>query len=201
MSTHELLALQVRDAIALGELPKARRYARELASARIRKLTPELEERAALSQDAAGRVARAESLDAAAREFGALTKTCGACHARHTGPTWIEATNPPPNRIGVHAEMMRHAWAMDQMWLGAIGNSEAPWRAGAETFANPGSITGELAKRGGDKLGTYASVLSTAGSRALATSDADMRSEVLGEILSACAGCHEKLRPPQRTEH
>lgn len=175
MLRHELLALDVRDAVIHGDLTAARANAFRFAGLRIsRGRTIEYEEGAIEARQVAASVAAAPDLERTAAAVGQLAKTCADCHARMSGPTRL-VPEPVPHRAG---RMTGHAWAMNELWSGIVGNSEEPWHAGAAALASEAPTTEVRA----------------IAERAARASDPNARAAVYGELLATCARCHATTR-------
>lgn len=217
MLRHEVIGLSLRDAVARADLTAAQRLARQLASAD--------RERSGLSSSASKFPDYTERLDAmraaakamegesasgdvkrAGAALGAVAKTCGDCHARLVGPTRVEvATRAPKAEAGVAARMQRHAWAVNELWNGIVGNSEVPWREGANVLADPALKSAELvpAKTTVPEIDAFARAVESLGKRALPATDSGVRASLYGEVMATCGGCHERTRSgggPLRTD-
>jgi len=199
MVRHELLGVAVRDAVIRGDLPAVRRGAFQLAGLDIfTPGPPDYEERAVDFRHTASSIAAAEDIRTAAHDVGQLAKACSGCHARLNGPTRVNVHAAPfAKDDGPRGRMNLHAWAMNELWNGMIGNSEPPWRAGAATLADTDSGTLDLAP---DKTPTASPIHPLAksvrdlGQRAVLTSDPDVRASIYGELLATCASCHRRTR-------
>jgi hypothetical protein len=79
---------------------------------------------------AATRLSDATTIKGAARELGSLAKTCGECHTMlgRPGPI-VEAAGGQAS--GVRPNMIRHEWAVSQLWNGLVIPSDDAWKAGA----------------------------------------------------------------------
>lgn len=195
MLRHEVFSVAVRDAIVRGDLATAQRNARDLGAIRVNG-SPEIAERAQTMSDAAKAIAAAPDLSAAARATGGLVQTCADCHARLTGPTRLAIEPAPRDEGGRRGRMRRHVWAMNELWDGLVGNSEAPWRAGAAALADPALASSELipAKSRTPEVERLAEDVRTLGARAAAADDTTVRAGLYGELLATCADCHARTR-------
>jgi len=145
-------------------------------------------------QKEAGNLAIAGSLAEAAQTVGALSLTCGDCHAqKQQGPDrGREEPMPwrdPPETV--HGRMARHEVGVDQLWSGLIIPSEDAWRAGIVTLTRAPlnrpqqegeAIDPELGKR-------IEEVRALAKRARTATSHAE-RAQIYGELLGTCGSCH-----------
>lgn len=194
MFRHEVLGLAVRDAVKRGDLPGAQRNARDLAARATLDASPELSEGTQAMRSAATAVANAQDLHAAATATGELVRTCATCHARLTGPVRLEVGIPPRPEPDLRVRMLRHAWAMDELWNGMIGNTEPPWKAGATVLADPALAQSELVpkKTSSPQVDALAQSVERLGHRAVAASDTSVRAAIYGELLATCADCHTR---------
>ena len=195
MLRHEIYGLAVRDAIVRGDLESARRNARDLGAVQVRG-TPEVVDYARPMNEASATIAGAPDLGAAARATGALVQSCADCHARMTGPTRAIAVPAPLPERGRVPRMRRHAWAMNELWDGLVGNSEDPWHGGAEVLADPSLAAAELVpkKSSTPEVDRLAASVQTLGQRAQATNDTAARAVIYGELVATCADCHARTR-------
>ncbi|MCW5812624.1 MAG: hypothetical protein KIT84_16465 [Labilithrix sp.] len=189
MFRHEVLGLAVHDALVRGDVEGARRNARDLAArATIDGGSAEVVEGTSAMRAAAEQVAAAA--------MGALAQTCADCHARLAGPVRLEAGWPPRREPDRRAQMLRHAWAMNALWDGLIGNSEPPWREGAAVLADPAIAAKELVpkKTTTPEIDALRGSVEHLGARAAAASDTGVRATIYGELLATCADCHARAR-------
>ena len=199
MLRHELLGVAVRDAVIRGDLPAARRDAFQLAGLDIfASGPPDYEERAVDFRHTASSIVAAEDIRTAAYGVGELAKACSGCHARLTGPTRIDVQPVPLAKDdGPRGRMHLHAWAMNELWNGMIGNSEPPWRAGTALLADADPGTIELApekRSSASPVHPLATSMRDLGQRAALASDPDVRASIYGELLATCASCHRRMR-------
>ena len=195
MLRHEVFSVAVRDAIVRGDLALARQNAVELGAVTVSG-SPEVVERAKEMQDVSKALAHAPDLVSAAHEVGALARTCADCHARLTGPTRLDVRPAPSEERGREGRMRRHVWAMSALWDGLVGNSEAPWRAGAAVLADGSLAASELVPpRSRDpEIALSAASVRSLGTLAMAASDTGVRAKLYGDLLATCADCHARAR-------
>lgn len=82
------------------------------------------------------------------------------------------------------AQMHRHAWATEQLWLGLTAPSRVAWVAGAQVVASQGADRN-------DDLAVALGPLRELGLRAV-TARRNERPALYGEILGTCATCHTR---------
>jgi len=202
MQANFWVGVELRDAVVRGELDKAQQLGKWLAEQDLRGTLPaQWAPWVKDMQNSGAEVAAAPDLASAARSVGSLGVSCGGCHWNFgvSGPAAPEDGEdqgfPPEGPEDMVTRMLRHQWAVDELWFGLIIPSDKAWRDGAQVlietpFAPPEQndqpITPELA-RGIEtmrELGTMAQQANVMGDRA----------RVYGNLLASCASCHAKGR-------
>jgi len=141
----------------------------------------------------AGELSQVRTLDEALRTEARVAEACAACHARtQRGPIFPMPSKAPPERPTVAAQMARHRWAVDRLWEGLVGGSDAHWRSGLYALATTPPLFSKLtaAPQRATKLRELAR-------RSLETYQHDSpaeRARQYGELLVTCVGCHKALR-------
>jgi mono/diheme cytochrome c family protein len=187
MYAHFSEAGKVQTAVIFGDLDGMRSAARNLAEHEEPRGLPE----AGLPfldamHEISARIAVESSLPDAAVETARLGATCGSCHeATDGGPVFR------PN--GLSAEdlsqtMVRHIQGADRLWEGLIGPSDLAWRAGADLLASGSVDPGTMATHPGQES-MFAEIFRL-GRLAQEADDQEKRTQVYGQILSTCSGCH-----------
>jgi len=186
MDHHELLALEIREAITNGNRRGAHRFATSLARTRMSVALTD-DEQALLSMRAASmKVADAalqddEDVAVVADRFGELLKVCARCHQKATAKTRREPQQAaPPLPPQPTSRMKRQTWAMDRLWEGLVFNSDIRWRQGADALAADRHLTSD--------------VQAAAAAAARAATSINERSELYAKLLASCATCHERAR-------
>ncbi len=142
-----------------------------------------------------GELSEAGDLTQASASVGTLALTCGRCHGVVGAVPGHEADMPPAT-AGIKAEMVRHQWAIERMWLGLV-------RGDAELFATSVDALAEapLVPSGtpaDSPLPPLATELELAvhelAQSAKAASDDEARARRFGELLVTCATCHALIR-------
>lgn len=191
MARHDRLAIEIRDGLVRADIDVAKQAARALSAVAI---NPQAAEPAGAMRAAASRVAEAEDLSRAGRAFGELATTCSDCHARAGAPTRVYVGSPPLPATSPSAQMKRHAWAAEQLWIGIVFNSEPPWLAGADVLADHAIAGDELipGKSAAAEVDARARAVQRFGSRAKETFDTSVRARMYGQLLGVCADCHQR---------
>lgn len=150
-------------------------------------------------RDAARLAGEAKTFDAAGASIATMALTCGACHLQADAKPRIPELGtkglPPADQIDTVPHMLRHQWAIEQMWVGLINPSEESWAKGVEVLADaplePQKMTDE-AELSSD-VGGLAQTVHQVGDDARQAEDWETRARIYGGLLSTCANCHEKL--------
>jgi len=181
MNEHYFDAVLLQLAVIGGDLDEVRRAARELATLPEEAALPEAARPyAADVREAAGRAAAATTIAGAGAAVGDLARACGRCHtAAGAGPR--EPIEPAPSE----PHMAVHVYGVYWMGYGVYAPDERAWVAGAGALAS--------AELGSDDA-VEARVHALA-RRAAATTDAEARADVWGELLATCSPCHAAARP------
>ncbi len=195
MQRHFDEVADVKMAVIAGDLEATREPAEWLAEHEaVAGLPGDWEPYLAGMQDAAKKVAEAGDISHAAAATGEIALSCGACHmALDQGAQF--AFMSPPEAEGVTGHMMRHDWASDRMWDGLVGPSDEEWMKGAEGLQESPLLGGSTAAQG------FAKRVHELGAQALEAADPAARAVIFGELIAACASCHQVAGdgPPSRT--
>ena len=141
----------------------------------------------------------AKTFEAAGAATAAMVLTCGECHtavkAEPRVPELGSRGLPPADQIDTVPHMLRHQWAMRQMWVGLINPSEESWRKGVEVLTDaplePQMMTDDVEVR--VVVGGLAQRVHEAGHNGQRAEDWSTRARIYGELLSTCADCHHAL--------
>jgi mono/diheme cytochrome c family protein len=191
MKDHFGMASQVRDAVVRGQLEQAEAPLVWLGQHGLASSMPATwrihVERMQLT---ARRASSASTLAAAGQAVGQLAAECGACHATlRQGPEFepsdVNDLGPTGASPALRERMHRQLWAIERLWEGLVGPSNAAWQAGADNLRQghghsrvPAPQQARLERVRG--LGVEAGD---------AASRAD-RGQIYGRILAECGNCH-----------
>ncbi len=191
MYVHHQQVGDIHNAVIHGDLGATRAPARALANAR-HKYGSEADDSWDLMQAEARVILGQGQIADIARSLGRMGLACGTCHrALHEGPIMRPGDPPPPSRSpGAHME--RHEWALDRLWEGLVGPSEAAWAAGGGALAIEALNLGPPSNRP-PETDLLAEQIHDLGEEARSTSDWKDRADVYGRLLQSCARCHELL--------
>ncbi|TNE86564.1 MAG: hypothetical protein EP330_22765 [Deltaproteobacteria bacterium] len=143
---------------------------------------------------AASEGAEAEALVEAAQAVAKVGRACGECHSATNGGPDL-ATSPPSQEWTEDAEMLRHAWAVNLMWLGLTAPNDELWKAGTVALAGDDHTSGSaLADDVAPRFKEVETRVHEAAKLATDTTDPDEKTVRYAEILSMCATCHAILR-------
>ena len=203
MRAHFAQALHVHDAVARGDLPAAKAYARRLAAHR-----PEVSFPAGapifftLMQRAGREVDEAQTIEVAAGATATLLTRCGECHRSQHVATRVSRYLQSPALVA--ATMRAHQEAADLLLIGLVEPSSAAWEAGAGAFGQlrlPREDMPSRQLRARALIGD-ARLTGLAAEAAQSVRPPD-RARVYGRVLSTCARCHEehdvRLSGPDRS--
>ncbi len=195
MQQHFVRLTRIQAAIVDGDLAAARAFGRELSELTPAGSTPAEQAGFAKIQVQARALARAESLVAAAESAATIAADCGACHERSGANTWLDSTSSEPLGESVRQRMARHRWAVDRLWEGLIGPSEAAWARGAEALAETPLQSQRLLGEEQVQADILANQVYRLGAEARRVSKPPGRARVYARLLGICARCHELFRP------
>jgi hypothetical protein len=192
MKDHEKHGAAMRDAVTRGDLDGMRREAHFLVSLQLdRGADPAWRQKLESLNSAAARVANSTDMTEASHSLGAVAKTCGDCHVMIGKPDATMA-EPAPDDSGVRPRMLRHQWAVAQLWNGLVIPSDDAWKAGAKALAeaplSPALLT--PGKTPVPKVGILTDSVHEIGRRAETLEDAGARVAILGDLMATCAECH-----------
>lgn len=192
MADHFAQTVAIRDAVIWGKLSQAVKPAENLAAMEVAKLPKQWHVSMQHLQGAAKRIREGSDVQELAAATADIARACGHCHGAAGGPK-IEPGSPPDATGPVAARMKRHKWAMERLWEGLYGPSNAAWSAGA-TALELDPFSKEMLDPGGVHAKSAASTFN-ANAKALAKAKtADERGKAYSNMLSTCAPCHDALK-------
>jgi len=174
------LAMEISDAIAIGDLDHARRMAMGTVGDEP-DTVPRWRPYFQTVRAAAVGVQRAGDLTSAARATSQLGAACARCHEATAARIDFHPLAEPLGEPSPAVAMAGHARAAEQLWQGLIGPSDDRWLAGAAHLVAIPRDTGM-------------DILVDVGLRARGATGDD-RETVFAEVLTTCANCHVTMRP------
>ncbi len=194
MAAHFAQAIDLREAVILGDLGAAVTAARMLADYNMKDLPDGWAPYVDRLRAAAKSGADAKTLDEAARAVGDVASACGGCHQARGGPIF-DPGDPPAAVPGTATHMARHHWAAARMWEGLVGPNNTAWTKGTEVLADAPLAT-TPANPTIDALAKRVHALGERGRNLIEQSAesspiAQQRGAVYGELVATCANCHQ----------
>lgn len=129
----------------------------------------------------------------AAADLGVIATDCANCHIAAQVKVKFGNGGEPPAWSDMESHMQRHQWAVDRLWEGLIGPSDAAWSRGIRMLAEAPLHGTEAAwdapAEAGDVLARRVHELGREAATALLP---HARATLYGEMLSVCADCHTR---------
>ncbi len=187
MMTHYDQVARARDALVRGDLQA---YRNNVASLAERLPLDTLPEEARPFEptlvSALLRAQAADSIPQAAERLGSVAAACGGCHKQMRVELPVsESAEPPQDQV-----MRRHAWAVDQLWQGVIGNSDAAMERGYMLLSETPLYTDVTEQPDPMVLELQLRVHDEAASMLRKEADRDARAAAYGRMLGTCSQCH-----------
>ena len=191
MTEHFSRARGVHVAVANGDLALARESGRLLSEHESAPGLPAGSELYVTAMRTAARsVAGARTLADAAAGAAQIAQSCASCHQSYGAGPAIEIAFQPAAGESFGAHMARHRWALDRLWEGIAGPSDASWVAGLRILEEQPLDVAELADRGGSAAIALGRRLHELGSRADVGADIQERARLFTDVLQTCVECH-----------
>lgn len=188
-------ARRIEQAIAFGDLPRARSEAHELAALEEPDVLLTWRPYFDAIRDAARHVESTGNVVDAARSMAILGRRCADCHEAIAARVVFPDESSPSGGKKLAAKMHGHEWAATQMWYGVIGPSEDRWITGARALsAVPLTIVAYGATRRSEPDIDDVARIRLYAKRAQVTTSRTDRAELFGTLLATCAHCHVLLR-------
>lgn len=196
MKNHFIKGFEAKDAVVRGDLDGARAAAKWLAESTdpVEGMGERWDVRIGEMRAVSLSISQASDVPTAAAGVADLAATCGSCHLDlGKGPTY-GVGEPPPVGEGVKAHMARHQWAADRFWEGLTGPNEEAWLKASEVMKDD-ALVAHSEDEGVAGTVTVASQphaeqVHRIGASAAAAGSLAEKSEIYGELLATCAGCH-----------
>jgi hypothetical protein len=195
MNEHMRDAGRIKEAVIAGDLDDARSAARRLSEQLAADELPEAQRPRVREAVRLAEVALdTDDLAVAASAVAGLGLVCGECHAAVAGgPKGLTiGAAPAPAERDPKAQMTRHQWAADHMWLALVARTDGAWRTAAEALASAPldieAITADVELT--EDVLRLPDRVHELGRRAGATGSWDERATIYGEVLASCAACH-----------
>jgi len=189
MRSHYRQVEEIQAALVAGTVDATREAARWLSTHEGREYPAEAGPALETMRSEARAILRQRDILLMSRTLGRMGVACGDCHVALGAEVDFSAEEPPRASANPEGQMLRHVWAMDSLWKGLVGPSEAAWKAGA------GALTTMPVDFGANEEANRLSarVRELAGIAAGSTTPKE-RSDTYGDLLETCALCHSALR-------
>jgi cytochrome c553 len=190
MADHFGKVRELEEAIVRNDLESAKEAAQWIADHQEAAGLPAgTESYVIATKNAARAVAASASLGNAGVAAAFAVAACGECHAAAKVTPKMPEVSAPLTLPGVAANMFAHKYAVDLMYRGLVGPSEALWKQGAEALKGSPLRDKDLTKVSKEIVAFETRVHELAGRAAQAT-DAGARIAIYGELIGGCASCH-----------
>ncbi|HEY6034757.1 MAG TPA: hypothetical protein VIV58_10870 [Kofleriaceae bacterium] len=188
-------AHQSERAIAHGNLALARASARVVRNLDEPDATAEWQPFLASVRDAAHHVELASGAVDAAAATGTLAMRCAQCHVAIGAKVKFAELARPSQDPRNAPEMLDHQWASELMWEGVIGPDAERWLRGAAALetAPLNAVATALTPRYQGDSDDVTRIRAFARAAREATT-LEERATLFGQMLGACAHCHQVLR-------
>lgn len=138
-------------------------------------------------------ILEAPDIRTAAADVAVIATDCANCHIASEVNLEFGNKAEPPAWTDMDSHMQRHQWAIDRLWEGLIGPSDASWSRGirmlAEAPLHGTEATWNETLVDGDEMARRVHELGREAATALLPY---ARAEVYGEMLAVCADCHTR---------
>jgi len=190
MRAHFHQALLLHDAVARGDIARARAEAATLAA--ISPTVPMPPGAAAFQgalTQAARRAAAAASLEDAADATATLFGTCGQCHKANQ----VRAAVPLATEIkvgGLVGHMLLHQQGADDLLEGLVAPSDEQWVEGVRTFAGAKYGAHEVPGRTRKAIDHGETELAVLAGHAAPAQRTRERVAIYAKVIATCGNCH-----------
>lgn len=189
MRSHYRQVEEIQVALIEGKTDATREAARWLSTHEGREYPAEAGPALEAMRNEARTMLRQRDILLMSRTLGRMGVACGDCHVAVKAAVDFSGAEPPRTSANPEEQMRRHIWAMDRLWKGLVGPSEAAWQAGAGALmAMPVDFGGnEEANRLSARVNELAGI-------AQVSKTPKERSDTYGDLVETCALCHNALR-------
>jgi hypothetical protein len=187
-------ALEIENAIVDGRLTDAREKATWIAT-HGDQLDPPATKNDELIQ-AADTIATSQSVLDAAGGLARLGHACASCHVATGAKVDLAFVKfrAPEGDASLHGQMLQHSWAAERLWQGMLAPSDTAWSEGADLLAKSAiDLSATTRNKPNAEAAELAERLKFMAQSATHAAPAE-RSLAFGEIIVACARCHDVVR-------
>lgn len=198
MHDHLTYITTIRAFITMGLLEGTRQPANWLATHETLPVLPtSYEPFVEFMRSSARQVEKAEDLETAARAVSLMAQNCGNCHRASHVDVEFGYDALPALWSDSETHMQRHQWAMDRLWEGLIGPSDAAWTRGtamlSEAPLHAAQVSARVTVSEAEILEDMAREVHELGAAGTGLTSLTDRSQVYGRILGLCAECHTRV--------
>ena len=198
MHDHLTYITTIKAFITMGRLEGTRQPANWLATHEtLPDLPTQYEPFVDFMRSSARQVEKAENLQTAAEAVSLLAQNCGNCHRASHVDIEFGYDALPAQWSDSETHMQRHQWAMDRLWEGLIGPSDAAWNRGtamlSEEQLHAADVSASATAGEADTLENIAREVHELGAAGAGLTGLSDRSQVYGRILGLCADCHTRV--------
>jgi mono/diheme cytochrome c family protein len=148
-------------------------------------------------RSSARQVENAANLQEAGAAVSLMAQNCGNCHVASNLNVEFGYDDLPAGWSDNETHMQRHQWAVDRMWEGLIGPSDAAWYRGTSMLAeeplHAADVSDNITAEEAAALEKIAASVHELGERGADTEGLTNRSRIYGQILGLCADCHTRI--------
>lgn len=141
----------------------------------------------------ASEILEARDIRTAAADVSAIATDCANCHIASEVDLDFGQKTEPSAWSDMDSHMQRHQWAIDRLWEGLIGPSDAAWSRGirmlAEAPLHGTEATWDETVVDGNEMARRVHELGREAATALLP---HARAAVYSEMLGVCADCHSQ---------
>ena len=198
MHDHLTQITTIRAFITMGRIEGTRQPANWLATHEtLAELPSSYEPFVEFMRSSARQVENAEDLETAANAVSLMAQNCGNCHSASHVAVEFGFDDLPSEWSDSETHMQRHQWAMDRLWEGLIGPSDAAWARGtamlAEEALHATEVSANATAAEAEELENIAREVHELGRAGAGLTSPNDRSPVYGRILGLCAECHTRV--------
>ena len=183
--------------IIMGRLEGTRQPANWLATNEpLPNMPKSYEPFAEFMRSSARQVEEAEDLQTAADAVSLMAQNCGNCHRASHMDVEFGYDALPAEWSDSETHMQRHQWAMDRLWEGLIGPSDAAWSRGSAVLSaepRPVDVSDSVTAVQAENVEDIAREVHELGKASEGLTSQSDRSRLYGRILGLCADCHTRV--------
>ena len=198
MHNHLTYITTIKAFITMGLLEGTRQPANWLATHEtLSDIPASFEPFVEFMRSSARQIEKAEDLGTAAAAVSLMAQNCGNCHRASNVDVEFGFDTLPAQWSDSETHMQRHQWAMDRLWAGLIGPSDAAWTRGTAMFAeeplHAAEVSDNVTAEEAEELENIAREVHELGAAGTGLTSLNDRSQLYGRMLGLCAECHTRI--------